>query len=126
MPCGRIGKLQRPTRARELALSVREALHAPAVTLAGEREVQTVAVLGGEGGDFVQAALAAGADAFLSGRIGYHAMQDAAEEGLCLIEAGHYATEFPVCEELARLVREADASIEIEIMNAPTIQTLAQ
>ena len=40
---------------------------------------------------------------------------DAVEGGLCLIEAGHHATELPVCEKLAELLRSADPTLEIKI-----------
>ncbi len=126
VPCGRIGTLAAPMSARAFADTVCRCLQIPAVTLAGDGEIRTVAVLGGEGGDFADAAKEAGADLFLAGRIGYHRMLDAAEEGLALIEAGHYATEFPVCAELARVLREADPALEIEILNAPTILTVTQ
>jgi putative NIF3 family GTP cyclohydrolase 1 type 2 len=83
-----------------------------------------VAVLGGEGGDFVSAAKAAGADLFLAGRIGYHRMLDGAEEGMALIEAGHFATEVAVCERLAALVREAEPAVKIEIYTQPAIRVV--
>ena len=118
---GRIGKLPAPVSAKEYAKTVCEKLHIPSVLLAGDRTVKTVAVLGGEGGDFVDAAIRAGADLFVSGRIGYHRMLDGAEEGIALIEAGHFATEVAVCQRLADLVREADPTVEIEIVNEPTI-----
>ena len=83
-----------------------------------------MALVGGEGGDFVGAAMAEGADLFLSGRIGYHRMLDAAEEGLAVIEAGHYATEAPVCARLAELVREVDPYIEVEVISSRMIEII--
>ena len=115
IPCGRIGKLPAPMSAEAFADSVCRALQVPGVLLAGDGEINTVAVLGGEGGDFVEAAMAAGADLFVAGRIGYHRVLDAVEQGLCLIEAGHHATELPVCRKLAELLRSADPTLEIEI-----------
>ena len=63
----------------------------------------------------IAAARAAGADTFVSGEISYHHMADAPEEGMNLIAAGHFFTEFPVCQKLAELIREADSEIECEI-----------
>ena len=121
---GRVGSLPRPVSARMFAAFVAEKLGTSAVLFAGEaeKEVRTVALVGGEGGDFVPAAIAAGADLFLSGRIGYHRMLDAAEEGLALIEAGHYATEAPVCARLAELLHEVDPRIESEIVSSQMIE----
>lgn len=118
---GRIGTLKKAMSAKKCAGTVCEKLGVSAVLLAGEATVKTVAVLGGEGGDFVGAAIAAGADLFLAGRIGYHRMLDGAEEGIALIEAGHFATEVAVCHKLAALVKEADPTIEVEILDKPTI-----
>jgi dinuclear metal center YbgI/SA1388 family protein len=119
---GRIGELGKAVSAAEYAGTVCEKLQIPAVLLSGEREVKRVAVLGGEGGDFVDAAIAAGADLFVAGRIGYHRMLDGAEEGIALIEAGHFATEVAVVDQLAALVREADASVEVKTWTSPAIR----
>ena len=125
-PCGRIGKLQAPVDISDLSHTVCTVLDAPAVNVIGTGAVQTVAVLGGEGGDFVDAARREGADVILSGRIGYHRMLDAAEDGIAAIEAGHFYTERPVLKRLAALVKEADGAIAVEILDAPTIQTMTK
>lgn len=116
VPCGRVGVLPEVMSAEDFAALVKNKLHAPGVLLSGRGTVRRVAVLGGEGGDYVAAAAATGAELFLSGRIGYHRMLDGPEEGLMLLEAGHYATEAPVCAHLAALVGEADAAITVEVM----------
>lgn len=123
---GRIGDLPCPMSAAECAKTVCKKLNIPAVLLSGERAVRRVAVLGGEGGDFVDAAIEAGADLFVAGRIGYHRMLNGAEEGIALIEAGHFATEAAVCGRLAELVRAADPAIEVEIDVKPAIQTVTE
>lgn len=122
--CGRVGTLCAPVEASDFARFVKARLNAPFVRLVGEGKVSKIALLGGEGGDFVEAAKATGADLFLSGRIGYHRMLDGAEEGMAMIEAGHYATEFPVTEHLCRLLRQADPAIETEIYATDVIGTV--
>ena len=121
---GRIGDLPLAVPVQEYAQTVCEKLGVSAVTLSGDGLVRRVAVLGGEGGDFVDAAIASGADLFLAGRIGYHRMLDGAEEGIALIEAGHFATEVAVCQKLAALVKAADDTIEVELDTQPTVQTV--
>ena len=122
---GRIGRLPAPHTAATFAELVGKKLGTDAVLLAGgDKEIKTVALVGGEGGDFVEAAVAAGADLFLSGRIGYHRMLDAAECGLSLIEAGHFATERPVLSRLAELLGDVDPDLEIELMATPVIETV--
>ena len=123
-PCGRIGKLPAPVDIAAFSHTVCHLLDAPAVNVIGKGKVQTVAVLGGEGGDFADAARAAGAELFLAGRIGYHRMLDAAEDGLAVMEAGHFYTERPVLSYLADLVKAADPTVTVEIYDTPTIQTI--
>jgi putative NIF3 family GTP cyclohydrolase 1 type 2 len=68
--------------------------------------VQRVAVCGGDGKDFVAAALSSGADTYLSGRIGYNVMVEAPEMGINLLEAGHYFTETHITAFFAELTNE--------------------
>ena len=124
IPCGRIGMLNVPVDAADFARHAKAVLGAPAVLLSGKGSVQKIAVCGGEGADFLSAAKAEGADLFLAGRIGYHRMLDAPEEGILTVEAGHYATEFPVCRYLASLVLEAIPAAEVEICPTTAIHML--
>lgn len=124
--CGRIGHLDRSMDAAEFAALVRERLHTDAVVLAGSGQVRRIAVLGGEGADDIGAAKAAGAELYLSGRLGYHRMLDAPEDGMCMIEAGHYATEAPVLGLLADLVREAAPEVDICVRNTPALRIVTK
>ena len=72
-----------------------------------------MAVLGGSGKDLISSAAKAGADVFVTGESGYNAAEAAAESGLCIIEAGHYHTEAPVCKVLADHVRGLGLEAEI-------------
>ena len=126
-PCGeemgRIGYLSAPTELDELCQSIKKALGAPLVLSAScGKKAHKVALLGGDGKDFVSSAKNAGADTYISGRISYNLMVEAAEIGINLVEAGHYFTEAPVCEFLATLVKKADANIETEIFSSNEIK----
>lgn len=120
--CGRVGNLPQETEAEDFAALVREKLRTSAVVLAGGGKIRRVAVLGGEGKDDIGAARAAGADLFLSGRLGYHRMLDAPEDGMCMIEAGHYATEAPVLCRLADWVRELVPEAEVTVTDRATLR----
>ncbi len=111
---GRIGTLARTVSAEDFARRVKELLGAPAVFLGDAGlPVSRVAVLGGSGGDDLAAAREAGADTYLSGNLGYHDLTDAPEAGMNLLEAGHFFTEQPVCETLARWLSEIDPTLHI-------------
>ena len=118
---GRIGEIDRETDARSFAKTVKDKLSAPTVFLADAgRTVKKVALLGGSGGDFIAEAAALGADAYVSGELGYHPMTDAPDmtPKINLIEAGHFYTEQPVCKVLCEIVASIDISIECEIYNS--------
>ena len=51
-------------------------------------------------------ALRCGAQVLVTGDIRYHDAQDALAMGLCLVDAGHFATEFPVLNSLQRMLQE--------------------
>lgn len=122
---GRIGELCNPEDAETFAGRVKDALAAPAVLLArGGRQTMRVALLGGEGKDDILAARAAGADTFVSGRLGYHNMLAADEIGMNLIEAGHFYTEDPVCDRISELIASADEGIETVYMKSCTIKLI--
>ena len=122
---GRVGDLPTPMTAEELARLAKELLGADGVLLSDCGKVcRRVAVLGGEGGDDIYAAIAAGADTYISGRLGYHAMTDAPDMGINLIEAGHFYTENPVCTALVEMIREADPQIDCDIYHSNKIKLI--
>ncbi len=91
---GVIGTLPEEMDGPRLAERVKAALGAPLVLLGDSgRTVRRVAVVGGSGKDEIGAALAAGADALVSGRLSYETVNEASEMGITLIEAGHFFTE---------------------------------
>ena len=89
----RVGNIQ-PMTLQDLILHTQTRLNA-IVRPYGDREqiISRVAVLGGSGGDYYRAAIACGAQAFITGEIGYHIAMNAVDEGLCILDAGHDSTE---------------------------------
>ncbi len=86
--------------------------------------VQRVAVVGGDGKSYVEAALASGADTFVSGRIGYNTMAEAGEMGINLIEAGHFFTEHPVTQFFQTLLHRIDQNLYVEIIDSNVIKLI--
>lgn len=120
---GRIGVLPEPTSLSSFAESVKKTLGAPCVATADAGvPVFRVAVLGGTGSDDVPATEESGADTYLTGEVASHYLTDAPERGMNLIAAGHFQTENPVCEVLAGMVRQADATVETVIDNSNPIR----
>ncbi|MEX2533797.1 MAG: Nif3-like dinuclear metal center hexameric protein [Nitriliruptoraceae bacterium] len=92
---GLIGTLSEPVTLDTLAKRITGDLPAPDLRVAGDRNtfVSRVAVCGGAGDSLIGAALAHGADVYLTGDLRHHVSLDARELGLALIDVGHYASE---------------------------------
>ena len=102
---GRIGYVDATTM-EAFAELVKARIGVPALqTVELGREVRRVALVGGDGKDFIKPAMRAGADVYLTGTLSYNSMVDAADLGLQVIEAGHFFTEDPVLEALAQMVK---------------------
>ncbi len=124
---GRIGRLD--TRdvvsVEKFAQSVKAALGVEKILVSSAYcPVRTVAVVGGDGKDCLKEALYEGADTYVSGRIGYNIMEEAPEMGINLIEAGHYATEFPVLRFFEDCIKKFDMRIYTEIVSSYVIRTV--
>ncbi|BDH04050.1 Nif3-like dinuclear metal center hexameric protein [Streptomyces seoulensis] len=103
---GRICELDHPLTVRELADLAAERLPATAqgIRVAGAPDavVRTVAVSGGSGDSLFDRVRAAGVDAFLTADLRHHPASEfaavTAERPLALLDAAHWATEWPWCE----------------------------
>ncbi|MER5766720.1 Nif3-like dinuclear metal center hexameric protein [Streptomyces sp. NPDC001985] len=100
---GRICELDHPETLA--AFAERAAKHLPAtaqgVRVAGDPDalVRTVAVSGGSGDSLFDAVRAAGVDAFLTADLRHHPVSEATQHSpLGLVDAAHWATEWPWCE----------------------------
>lgn len=94
---GRIGTLETPVTAEEFLHAVRRVLPAPRASLLGDpsRLVRVVALCTGAGGDFLEDARCAGAELYLTGEVKHHQALLARQQGLAVIDAGHFASERP-------------------------------
>ncbi|MEE1939846.1 Nif3-like dinuclear metal center hexameric protein [Streptomyces sp. TRM 70361] len=107
---GRICELDVPEPLESLTRRVAAALPATAqgVRAAGDpgRVIRTVAVCGGSGDSLFEAVRAAGVDAYLTADLRHHPASEAVQHGLstggpALLDAAHWATEWPWCEQAA-------------------------
>lgn len=76
-----------------------------------DREIKTVAVCGGAGEEFIEAAMEH-ADCYVTGEVKYHVMLEAAEQNYPLIAAGHYETEYLSFLALKDKLQEAFPDVE--------------
>ncbi|MFI1387229.1 Nif3-like dinuclear metal center hexameric protein [Streptomyces griseoaurantiacus] len=100
---GRVCALDHPLTLREFAAHAAARLPATAqgIRVAGDLEasIRTVAVSGGSGDSLFDDVRAAGVDAFLTADLRHHPVSEArAHSPLALLDAAHWATEWPWCE----------------------------
>ena len=102
----RIGVLDEPMALKEFAAKVRDDLGAEHLTyVGGDEPVYKVAVVGGSGADFMEDALAAGADTLVTGDLKYHVAQKALNLGLNVVDGTHQLTESPVVDKLEQVLQ---------------------
>ncbi|HWE91835.1 MAG TPA: Nif3-like dinuclear metal center hexameric protein [Pseudonocardiaceae bacterium] len=113
---GRIGALP---RAEPFAAFVRRVADALPVTAWGvrgagdpDRPIRTVAVSGGAGDGYLDAATAAGVDAFVTADLRHHPASEHLAKGPrgtvpALVDVAHWASEWPWCGQAADVIRRA-------------------
>lgn len=107
---GRIGNLVDESCSETIAFAnyVKSTLRAGCVRYhdAG-RPVSIVAVGGGSCGNMLKDVVAAGCDTFVTSDIKHDIFLDAADLGINLIDAGHFATEDVICQPLVSALKTA-------------------
>lgn len=122
---GRIGTLPRPQTLREFVAHAAAALPTTAwgVRAAGdpERVVRTVAVCGGAGDSLLDTVARLDVDAYLTADLRHHpADEHLRRNGPALIDAAHWATEYPWCAQAEAVVRAGLPALETRVSGLRT------
>jgi dinuclear metal center YbgI/SA1388 family protein len=109
---GRIGALAQPESLSAFVSRVRAALPQTSwgIRVAGDPDMTVfrVAVCGGAGDSLLDAAAAAGVQAYVTADLRHHpADEHRRKSDVALIDVAHWASEFPWCEQAADVVRTA-------------------
>jgi dinuclear metal center YbgI/SA1388 family protein len=120
---GRGGDLPAPATLREFTAGAAKGLPVTAggLRVAGDPDslVRTVAVCGGAGDSLLGAARATGADVYLTADLRHHPASEFREAAAtALVDAAHWATEWPWLHDVAKLVGETN--VETRISSAVT------
>ena len=94
LPMARIGEVKEQSSS-DFAHLVAEKLNTACRVVDCKNTIKKVAVCGGTGFDFFFEAVKMGADAYVTGEIKHHEMLLAKENGITVIDAGHFHTENP-------------------------------
>lgn len=115
---GVIGTLPEAIDERAFVAHVKSVFHCAALRHStAPRPIRTVALCGGAGSFLIGEAVRAGADAYLTGEVGYHAFFGHPE--LLIAEAGHYETEQYTCDLIADTLRTAFPDVDCRITTQP-------
>jgi len=92
---GRVGVLPESMTLAECARLVKKAYDIPNVKIFGapETAVYSAAICPGAGKSTLKEVLKFGCDVYITGDIDHHTGIDAVDQGLCIIDAGHYGIE---------------------------------
>lgn len=112
---GKIGDLPQKKTLQECCEYVKEKLKLDHVKVFGkmEQEITRLAVSPGSGKSAVAPAIQKRADVLVTGDIGHHEGLDAVEQGLCVIDAGHYGTEYIFVEDMKQYLSEIIPEIQV-------------
>ncbi len=120
-PLGAYGGMMRCGYVKEQSLGdflgfVKERLHCEGLRYCdGGKPVRKVAVGGGSCSDGLYDTVLAGCDTFVTSDVKYNGFWDAKEQGISLIDAGHFYTENPVVAMLAEKIAAAFPEVEVKI-----------
>ncbi|OGQ97538.1 MAG: Nif3-like dinuclear metal center hexameric protein [Deltaproteobacteria bacterium RIFOXYD12_FULL_57_12] len=106
---GRIGHLADILDGSQFLRRLAEVLALPVLAVAGQlpATIRTVALCGGSGSDFAETAHAEGAQVYITGEVKHSTARWAEASGFCVVDAGHFATEYPVVPALEALLQQA-------------------
>ena len=114
--CVRAGDLPEGTTLGALAARAERRLRGPVrVYGAKDTPVHRLGCCSGAGGSEIAEAKALGADCFITGEVRHHEALDAVDGGMCVLEAGHFETENPVCEVLAQALQKAADALQYKV-----------
>lgn len=115
------GRLQSPKSGYELADAIETILQRTLVAVAlNEQPISRIAVCTGGGQGFIEHAVAAGVDAFITGEVSEQTIHVARECGIQFFAAGHHATERYGVKALGeRLQKESGVRVDFVDMDNP-------
>ena len=111
---GAVGKWSKPKSLKEALTAIKQAFGTPIIrhSESPQKQIETVAMLGGAGMEYYSQAKKAGADLFLTADVRYHDFYRAEHDGLVLVDAGHAETERFVPQGMLRALRRALGVLE--------------
>ncbi len=123
---GKVGVLKQRTSLKELADNLSSILNSDVIRMVGDvdKQISKLGLCTGAGMDFAYDALNANCDVYITSDIKYHQAQTLKEEGLCLIDIGHFPSEVfcvkPLAERLKSICESKDYDVDIIVAKKAT------
>ena len=129
---GRVNHLDAAIDLASLAQSLRRGLGLGRIDVAEanrgrtKRKIARVGVCAGSGGELIDAAIAAGCEAFLTGELSHHRVLDAVSRGVAVLLVGHTESERGYLPVLAKRLKQSCPGLETIVSRAdrPPLRTL--
>lgn len=88
--------------------NIKDTLKAEGLVVYGDidKDIEKIAVCGGAGGDLIEDALAKSCDLIITGDVKYHDGMDLANEGIIIVDAGHFASENHIIYKLKEEIKK--------------------
>ncbi|WP_102400170.1 Nif3-like dinuclear metal center hexameric protein [Haloimpatiens massiliensis] len=105
---GRLAILNEAISIKDLCRMVKNKLRVPFIRYTGDEnwKVDKIAVINGSGEDFFSISKKLGAQCIITGDTTYHYASDYTEEGISIIDVGHFETEWPAFKMFGELIQE--------------------
>lgn len=117
---GFAGRFRKPKKPTEVQGAVGDLLNCQVTLIAGEKElIEKVGVVSGGGAFALDEAISQGIDLLIVGEPSHEAYHPAAESGLALLFAGHYATETLGLKALGEHIAQK-FKLEAQFLDIPT------
>lgn len=113
---GRVGILPAYMTLEECAQLVKNVYRIPSVKLFGDpsTKVRTAAICPGAGKSTIKEVLRFGCDVYITGDIDHHTGIDAVDQGLCIIDGGHYGIEHIFMEDVRAYLEKVLTGVRME------------
>ena len=105
---GRVGNLPQKMTLKECGEFVNVKVYGDLDTM-----VQKAAICTGSGKSMIRDVLAKGAEVYVTGDIDHHTGIDAVAQGLTIVDAGHYGTEYIFMNAMQKVLQEKFPSLQI-------------
>ena len=111
---GRFGVLEKPLDRQEFLEKVAMSVQSRSLEVCWHENqtVKRVAVACGAAAEFLEDAIRAGCDTFLTGEARFHAVLEAQSRGINMVLTGHFASERPGVEQLAKEIAQQFPEID--------------